>query len=45
MKVAGLLLAVLVATGTARAQDALDCHYAPGWEPSGPVRQYVADNL
>ena len=45
MKVAGLLLAVLVATETARAQDALDCHYAPGWEPSGPVRQYVADNL
>ena len=45
MKTAGLLLAVLVAVGVARAQDALDCHFAPGWEPSGPIRQYVADNL
>jgi hypothetical protein len=45
MKAAGLLLAVVFATGMARAQDALDCHFAPGWEASGPVRQYVADNL
>jgi hypothetical protein len=45
MKTAGLLLAVLVAVGVARAQDALDCHFAPGWEASGPARQYVADNL
>ena len=45
MKTAGLLLAVLVAVGVARAQDALDCHFAPGWEASGPIRQYVADNL
>jgi hypothetical protein len=41
----GLLLAVLFAAGTARAEDALDCHLAPGWEASGPIRQYVADNL
>jgi hypothetical protein len=46
MKVAaGLLLAVLFATGMAHAEDALDCHLAPGWEASGPIRQYVADNL
>jgi hypothetical protein len=42
---AGLLVAVLVAAGMARAQDALDCHFAPGWEPTGPIREYVADNL
>ena len=42
---AGLLVAVLFAAGVARAQDALDCHIASGWEPTGPVRQYVADNL
>ncbi len=45
MKSAALLLAVLLAAGTARAQDYLTCHYAPGWEASGPVRQYSADNL
>ena len=45
MKTAALLLTVLLAAGTARAQLSLDCHYAPGWEPSGPVRQYTAENL
>jgi hypothetical protein len=45
MKSAALLLAVLFASGTARAQVAPDCHFAPGWEPSGPIRQFTADNL
>jgi hypothetical protein len=44
-KAAVLLLTVLLAAGVARAQVALDCHFAPGWEPSGPVRQYTAENL
>ena len=29
----------------ARAQAYLDCHFAPGWEPSGAIRQYDAGNL
>src|SRR5215469_11968315 len=23
----------------------LDCHFAPGWEQSGPIRDYAPDNL
>jgi hypothetical protein len=45
MKTAGLLLTLLLTAGTAGAQGYLDCHFAPGWEPSGAKRQYVADNL
>jgi hypothetical protein len=45
MRAAGLLLAALLATGTAGAQDYLNCHFVPGWEPSGAKRQYAADNL
>jgi hypothetical protein len=45
MKAAALLLTILLAAGMARAQVSLDCHLAPGWEPSGPARQYSADNL
>ena len=45
MRAAGLLLAVLLAAGTAGAQDYLNCHFVPGWEPSGAKRQYAADNL
>jgi hypothetical protein len=45
MRAAGLLLTVLLATGTAGAQDYLNCHFVPGWEPSGAKRQYAADNL
>ena len=45
MKAAGLLLAILLAAGTAGAQDYLNCHFVPGWEPSGAKRQYAADNL
>ena len=45
MKAAGLLLAVLLAAGTAGAEDYLNCHFVPGWEPSGAKRQYAADNL
>jgi hypothetical protein len=45
MRAAGLLLTVLLAAGTAGAQDYLNCHFVPGWEPSGAKRQYAADNL
>src|ERR1035437_7807832 len=39
------LLTILLTAGLARAQDYLDCHFVPGWEQSGPKRQYTADNL
>lgn len=45
MRGAGLLLAVLAAAGTAGAQDYLNCHFVPGWEPTGAKRQYTSDNL
>jgi hypothetical protein len=45
MKSAALLLTVLFSAGTARAQFSLDCHLAPGWEASGPIRQFTAENL
>jgi hypothetical protein len=45
MKSAVLLLAVLLAAGLAHAQDYLTCRYAPGWQASGPIRQYSAENL
>lgn len=45
MKAAAVLLGVLLAAGTTHAQVALDCHFAPGWEASGQVRQYTAENL
>jgi hypothetical protein len=45
MKTSGLVLAILFAAGMARAQDALNCKLAPGWEQAEPVRQYTADNL
>lgn len=45
MKPAGLLLTILLAAGTAGAQDYLNCHFVPGWEPSGAKRQYAAGNL
>ena len=45
MKSAAVLLAVLLAVGMARSQVSLDCHFAPGWEASGPARQYTAENL
>ncbi|HME58575.1 MAG TPA: DUF6599 family protein, partial [Terracidiphilus sp.] len=40
-----MLLSVLLTAGLVRAQVALDCHFAPGWEASSPVRQFTADNL
>jgi hypothetical protein len=45
MKAAWLLLSIVFAGGTARAQDYLDCHFVPGWEQTGAKRQYVSDNL
>ncbi len=45
MNSAALLLAVLLSAGTAHAQLSLDCHLAPGWEASGPIRQFTAENL
>jgi len=45
MRSALLLLAAMLATTTGKAQAYLDCHFAPGWEQSGPKRTYAADNL
>jgi hypothetical protein len=45
MRTQGLLLSLLLAAGTGGAQDYLNCHFVPGWEPSGAKRQYAADNL
>ena len=45
MKAAGLLLTGLLAAGMVRGQNTLDCHLAPGWEASGPARQFTAENL
>lgn len=45
MKSAALLLTVLLVAVMSHGQVVLDCHLAPGWEPSGPARQYSADNL
>ena len=44
-----LLLVVLIcsflAQSSAHAQAWLDCHFVPGYEQSGPKRQYTSDNL
>ena len=45
MKVLKVVLVILFAAAVAGAQDYLDCHLAAGWEPSGPKREYLADNL
>ena len=45
MKAAYLLLAILAVPGMARAQEYLNCSFAPGWEQAGPKRQYAPDNL
>lgn len=39
------LLVILVAVSSAWAAYASDCRLAPGWEPAGPARTFVADNL
>jgi hypothetical protein len=45
MRAAGLLLTAVLAAAPVCAQDFLNCHFVPGWEPSGAKRQYTADNL
>lgn len=41
-----LIACVLLLAGTTvHAQAYLDCHFAPGWESSGPKRDYRPDNL
>jgi hypothetical protein len=45
MKVFFWLWMSLAVTGTVSAQDLLDCHFVPGWEQTGPTRQYTPDNL
>lgn len=45
MKFAACALAILLSAGMAGAQDYLNCRYAPGWEQTGTLRQYTADNL
>jgi Family of unknown function (DUF6599) len=53
MKVARLALVLALAAAAYPAagatppetQNALDCHFAPGWQPTGTKRDYNADNL
>jgi len=46
MKRAAFLVATLMTFfPVAQAGDILHCGHVPGWEQSGPVRSYVADNL
>ncbi len=45
MRARGLLVAILFFAGMAHAQNSLSCQFVPGWEQSGPNRQYVADSL
>jgi hypothetical protein len=45
MRVVTLLLAILASVGMASAQDYLNCGFAPGWEQTGPKRQYTPDSL
>lgn len=45
MKASALLLSAFFFSCSAAAQSALDCHIVPGWEQSGPIRQYDAGNL
>jgi hypothetical protein len=40
-----LFLSLLLIPATAGAQDYLNCRFAPGWEQSGAIRQYVSGNL
>jgi len=45
MKAVRFFLSVFLFAGMAHAQDYLSCQFVPGWEQSGPNRQYVADSL
>ena len=40
-----LIACALVLASTVHAQTYLDCHFAPGFEQSGPKRDYSPDNL
>jgi hypothetical protein len=40
-----ILLVSLLAPAVVHAQPYLDCHLVPGWQQSGPKRQYTPDNL
>jgi hypothetical protein len=45
MRAVTLLLAMLASAGMASAQDYLNCAFAPGWDQTGPKRQYTPDSL
>ena len=45
MRAPALFLSLLLIPATAGAQDYLNCRFAPGWEQSGAIRQYVSGNL
>jgi hypothetical protein len=45
MKAVALLGLAMLAAMAAGAQPYLNCHLVPGWEQSGPARNYTADNL
>jgi len=45
MRALFFLWPLLMATAAAHAQNYLDCRLVPGWEQSGPRRDYTPDNL
>jgi hypothetical protein len=45
MRAASLALALILAATAVGAQEYLNCHFVPGWEQTGPKRDYAADNL
>ena len=45
MKVLVLSCALVLSASFAHTQNYLDCHFVPGWEQSGPKRDYTPDNL
>jgi hypothetical protein len=45
MKLLLAACALLFVAPSVHAQNYLDCHFVPGWEQSGPTRQYTPDNL
>lgn len=45
MKTVFALFALALAMPVANSQDFISCGLAPGWQPSGPARNYTAENL
>ena len=45
MRLLVVVCAVLATAAPTVAQNYLNCHFVPGWEPSGAIRDYAPDNL